>query len=252
MAGYIYFSSGQNTPLATQTFMGWEPIASWSIFESEEAIIVNEEKISLDEAISSDFHLYEVFHKIDTSTEENIFDDFYDAFLDLNSYEEYKTYEEKYPSLLPVIYAAKMRDKETYLKFYNFIFDRVMEEQIPQYIADLEAIEWAEGLSGEGLRDPFIAHIDKHYEIIATWTNTFNFWLWAWPIHIALTGEDLKTAMSNCDNWGISGIDDLSKQECYNYSLHYRATAENNYCDEFIAEYDTAICTSFFNSQKSK
>jgi len=60
----------------------------------------------------------------------------YDGFRALKTYDDYKKYIEKFPELLPVIYAVKLQDKENYLKFYSFIFDKVYDDKI--YISDIE------------------------------------------------------------------------------------------------------------------
>jgi len=209
---------------------------------------IDTDEISFEDALRSDGHFYDIFHRIQSQDDINFFDDFYTAFQKLSSYEEYKEFTNKYPSLLPVIYAAKLRDRENYLKFYDFIFDRVLEENIPRYIQDLKEMPWAEWLEWEALRWPFMSEIARQYEIIATWVNPFSLNLWHGPIHIALTWDSIEVAYNNCDISEVSWVDQLSRQECYDYVLHYRATEENWLCDQLFWEYDRAICRWSFNS----
>jgi len=240
MAGVLYYRETSNEIIDT-------PVDTDIVWGTGEVFEVQENSLSLEDALEMDMHIYNSYHFVDNTEDMKAYDDFYSKFIALQSYEDYKAFSEKYPELLFVIYAAKNRDKENYLKFYNFIFSKVLEENIPQYISDLKEI-WGSELEWEELRQPFMDTIESQYDIISTWTNPFSLNLWHGPIHIALTADSLEEAKQHCDEWDISWVDELSRQECYNYVLHYRATDENNYCDQLFGEYDIAICKSYLQS----
>ncbi len=212
-----------------------------------EVTFIEEKNLTLEDALELDAHIYDSYHLVDKNQNEKVYENFYNEFDALESYEDYKKFTQKYPALLFVIYAAKNKDRENYLKFYNFIFNKVLEENNPKYIQDLKDI-WGDNLEWEELREPFMETIASQYEIISSWTNPFSLNLGHGPIHIALTADSLEEAKKHCDEGEISWVDELTRQECYNYVIHYRATKNNNYCSELFWEYDRAMCNSYLAS----
>lgn len=227
-----------------------EVIRIWEINRIP-SIWPNIPRISFQEALSQDWDLMSLFNQVELNldNEINLFDDFYTAFDNLKTFEDYKEFSKKYPSLLPVIYAAKLEDRENYTKFYDFIFDKLLEDNIPEYIDDLREInggqwEW------EDLRKPFVDFMNEQFSVIVQWKTKFNFELWDGPIHIALSADDGDTAQKNCDNSKISWVDKSTRRECYSYVIHYRATDWGELCELLPNRYDMWICYSFLNSKK--
>jgi len=87
-----------------------------------------EKTISYEEALTIPDNLEGIVHRIEPKEEKSFFLDMYESFKKLETFQEYKTYTQKYSELLPVIYAVRLQDKEMYIKFYGFLFDKVESE----------------------------------------------------------------------------------------------------------------------------
>lgn len=233
--------------------------SNWIIQENGSTIEWNEEVVveniepfqwdlSYEDALKGDATMEAASHRIYRKTENKVFfTSMYDSFKDIKNYEGYKKYIQKFPELLPVIYAVRMNDKESYLKFYGFIFDKVFEEKT--YISDIKKQfgEWPE----DELKQKFLAALGDHYDTVVANKFAFDSSFWDGPIHIALTKDSIEQAKKNCDVSKISWENDSSKLECYDYAYQYRATSKNNYCEEVDSVFQKRVCLWFLEYSKN-
>lgn len=201
-----------------------------------------EKEMSYEEALATPDNLEDIIHRIEPKEKKKLFIDMYESFKKLETIQEYEAYVQKYPELLPVIYAVRLQDKEMYIKFYGFLFDKVEREGI--YLDDVKKLVW-NNLEWAELKKWFLDQMREHYEDIISGNFTFNTKMGDDPLLIALTSDSVETALQNCDSSEISSVDISTQAECYGYVYQYRATPENTWCDMVESEYQSLICTWF-------
>ena len=203
--------------------------------------ILPEEKITYERASSLDDHMENAAYRIIEDDDLVFFKDFYDWFTDLNEYYQYKQYAKKFPELLPVIYAVRLKQKDEYIKFYSFIYDKIEEEWI--YMDDII------GLVGDVPEDEvkvkFLEILWSHYESIIGWGFMYSSDFWDGPIHIALSENTFDEVKQFCDTSFISGLNPDTKRECYDYARQYRAQNEWD-CEAVESLYQKRVCKWFF------
>ncbi len=229
--------------------INWEKWEKWE--KSEKTVQEPQNKLtrgdmSYQDALDFWLPIEELAFRVFNTEEDRVFfDDMYIKFKELQSYKDFKKYIQTFPELLPVIYAVKFGDKEEYLKFYGFIFDRVFEEG--KYVDDIIAQvgEW----TPEEMKSRFLDVLGDHYEKIVSWSFSFTKDFWDGPIHIALTNDSMDDVKKNCDESAISGENDSTKAECYDYAYQYRATEENKLCEKVQSFYQQRVCFGFLEHQ---
>lgn len=187
-------------------------------------------------------HMENLVYRIDEESDEIFFKDFYNWFKALNDYDAYKKYSKKYPELLPVLYAVREKDKQLYIKFYDFTFDKIYEQG--EYIGDIENLV-GEVKNKQELKKKFLEILGQHYDTVISGKFEFSTDFWDGPLHIALSNNSIEEALVFCDNSGISGINDDTKKECYDYVYQYRATKENALCEKLQSVYQKRVCKWF-------
>lgn len=202
------------------------------------------QKITLAEAVKSGEHLYDIFHAVELTAEDNVFDNFYSTFSSLDAYEDFKEYTETYPSTLPIIYALKLKDKESYIKYVSFLYDLWFNDRQDRFQDDIADI--VNSQSELSPKDAFIAYFEDHYNAVVSNSYSYDGGIDDAPWLVAASADDIDMVKSKCNSWKVTGDSSGSKDECYAYALHYRATQENGYCDELTGNYDKAICVSSF------
>lgn len=202
---------------------------------------VKDTDISYEKAIEIDGKMEDlVSHIVDTS-DVDFFKEMYNWFKSLQTYEDYKKYTEKYPELLPVIYAVRLKDKEMYLKFYAYLFDKIQEEWL--HMQDIKNLVW--NVEWEELKKWFLKILEDHYNDIIKGDFKFNNKFWDGPLHIALTYNPLEETKWYCDTSWVSWRNELTKKECYGYIYQFRATQQNNFCKEIDSNYQERVCEWF-------
>lgn len=200
------------------------------------------ERYTYSESLEVDEHMENLVYRIDEKSDELFFHDFYNWFKALNDYDAYKQYSKKYPELLPVLYAVREKEKDLYIKFYDFTFDKIYEEG--EYFGDIESLVW-KVKNNEELKERFLEILAGHYDVIVAGKFEFNTDFWDGPLHIALSSNSIDEALEFCDSSGISGVNEDTKRECYDYVYQYRATQKNALCDKVESTYQQRICKWF-------
>lgn len=167
----------------------------------------------------------------------------YNDFKNLESYWEYKEYIEKYPELLPVIYAVRLEEKDVYLKFYSFLFDKILDEGAD--MQDMQDMTW--GLQWEELRQSLLKIFEVHYNTLIEGNLEYTGQFWDDPLNIALSYGEIEETKWFCDSSSISWVDESTREECYGYIYQFHATHENRLCEQVESWYQAKLCRGFID-----
>lgn len=251
-----------------------EPIVNnISFSNTDETGEASEQQEEWEEKIKEtwEYPLEELIYNMDEINSLSLFQDMYSDFQKLENYTDYEEYSVIYPKLLPALYAVKSEDLEMYKKFYSFLFDKIKQEDI--FFADIKQMVWEyearqkqsneqeivweeESInetaplsekqkaikSNQEVKDIFLSIIEAHYDSVISNNALYNGEYGDGPLHIAVSWDTVEDAKRNCDASGVSWVDEGTKQECYNYIYHYRATSENQLCESIEGKYQKEIC----------
>lgn len=175
----------------------------------------------------------------DAIVQEELYQNMYNDFKQIKDYQWYAEYIETYPQLLVLVYAVRREDKKTYIKFYDFIYEKTKKEE--KYFSDIEMLV-GQKYPDMDTKEGFLKIMWEHYDTVVDDEFSFKPIFGDGPLHIALSNDDIETAKKHCDASQISGVNDETKEECYNYIYAYRATIENNLCDQIVGKYQKNVC----------
>lgn len=178
----------------------------------------------------------------------NIFQKTYDEFNNIKNFEDFKKWREIYSQKFFLVSLVKLRDYNSWQKYYNFLYD---------YYIDVEWWDFGKDFGNDANfqkhtdpKENFELYMKEFYEkivsweqIIATKDNINN------DLNLSFASNDFSDLESLCEYREKNLDASMEAKSCMDDNYFYRVTKENGYCEKISDPYKIRLCYDFLNYQ---
>lgn len=174
----------------------------------------------------------------------------YEWFKKISTYEDFKNYKQKILNYDLVVFALRLNDKDSYLKFYMFRLEEMLASWDAQVLQRLKSALWGGELSPDEMKSKLSDMMSKAFDKLVVWLS-----LQQKKDQNMYTGDPLEAALTTDS---ISSIEQFCKLgspagwvvDCLNYSYIFRATKDNKLCDKIKWADEKRSCLWFLDYKK--